>query len=426
MKKNHILLVLILCIWFVISFVTNITGPMLPMVITDFHLSLTLASFLPFSFFLAYGVMSVPAGMIIERYGGKTSLLAAFGFAFVGAFMFVLFPVYGVVLASLFIIGTGMAMLQVIILPLMREAGGKRNYAFYTVLAQVVFGSASFLSPFVLTGLLHQLVNPSTESTCFIRCLKSMIPESLPWSSLYLIFTGVFALMLVLISIIQFPKVQLREEEKTGALQHYPILLKNKQVILFFLGIVAYVGTEQGLANWMSQFLYDYHGVSPDESGAVTVAWFWGMITIGCLLGLLLIRLMDSRIMLRYFAVLAFINLSVALFAPANIALIAFPCCGFFISVMFSILFSLALNSVEKYHGAFSGILCTGIFGGAVLPFLIGWLGDWVGLRFSMTLLFVTLAYIFGLSFWAKPLVSNKTIRLKEMLSFLARPQPKR
>ena len=68
MNKNNWIVLLILCIWFVISFVTNILGPMLPMIIDSFGLSLTLAAFLPFSFFLAYGIMSIPAGMIIERF----------------------------------------------------------------------------------------------------------------------------------------------------------------------------------------------------------------------------------------------------------------------------------------------------------------------------------------------------------------------
>ena len=411
MKKQGFLLLLILVIWFVISFVTNILGPMLYMVITDFQLSLTLAAFLPFSFFLAYGITSIPAGMIIERYGGKTSLLIAFSFAFIGALLFVLMPTYGIVLSSLFIIGIGMAMLQVIILPLMREAGGERNYAFNTVLAQIVFGSASFLSPFVLTGLLQQLSNRSVDSSFFIKLIAKMTPENIPWNSIYLIFVVVFALMLIIIASVRFPKVVLKEDEKAGTIQNYMELLRNKYVILYFLGIVAYVGTEQGIANWMSQFLNVYHEINPEGLGATTVAWFWGLMTVGCLLGLVIVKLIDSKIMLRIFSVIAIINLITALFAPVSVAVIAFPCCGFSISIMFSIIFSLALNSVEKYHGAFSGILCTGIFGGALIPLLIGWIGDMIGLRFSMFILLITISYILSISFWAKPLIKNKTIR---------------
>lgn len=364
MNKNNWIVLLILCIWFVISFVTNILGPMLPMIIDSFGLSLTLAAFLPFSFFLAYGIMSIPAGMIIERFGGKISLLIAFSLAFLGAGLFVIFPTYPIVLTSLFAIGLGMAMLQVIILPLMREAGGEKKYAFNQVLAQIVFGAASFMSPFVLAGLMRKLTGEDSANDFFIRFLKGITPESLPWSSLYFIFTIVFVIMLVVISYVKFPKVELKEDEKAGTVQNYKELLRQKQVIFYFLGIIAYVGTEQGLANWMSLFLNMYHGVSPEGAGATTVAWFWGLMSIGCLLGLVIVKLIDSKLMLRIFSMIAILNLAIALFGPTQVAIIAFACCGFSISIMFSVIFALALNSVDKHHGAFSGILCTGIFGG--------------------------------------------------------------
>lgn len=394
MNKNNWIVLLILCIWFVISFVTNILGPMLPMIIDSFGLSLTLAAFLPFSFFLAYGIMSIPAGMIIERFGGKISLLVAFSLTFLGAGLFVMFPTYPIVLTSLFAIGLGMAMLQVIILPLMREAGGEKKYAFNQVLAQIVFGAASFMSPFVLAGLMRKLTGEDPANDFFIRFLKGITPESLPWSSLYFIFTIVFVIMLVVISYVKFPKVELKEDEKAGTVQNYKELLKQKQVIFYFLGIIAYVGTEQGLANWMSLFLNMYHGVSPEGAGATTVAWFWGLMSIGCLLGLVIVKLIDSKLMLRIFSMIAILNLSIALFGPTQVAIIAFACCGFSISIMFSVIFALALNSVDKHHGAFSGILCTGIFGGALIPFIIGGLGDLIGLRYSMFFLFITGLYL--------------------------------
>jgi fucose permease len=71
----------------------------------------------------------------------------------------------------------------------------------------------------------------------------------------------------------------------------------------------------------------------------------------------------------------------------------------------------LALNSVAKHHGTFSGILCTGIAGGAFVPLIIGGLGELVGLRLAMLFLLVTLGYILGIGFWAKPLVTNSTIK---------------
>ncbi len=133
-------------------------------------------------------------------------------------------------------------------------------------------------------------------------------------------------------------------------------------------------------------------------------------MSVGCVLGLLLLKLLDSRTVLAVFSALAMVCVAVALHGSKDAALLAFPAAGFFQSVMFSIIFSLSLNSVTRHHGALSGILCTGILGGAVLPLLVGVLGEWLGLRTAMTVVFVTLAYILSISAWARPLVKNQTL----------------
>jgi len=407
------MVVFILVIWFVISFVTNILGPLMPVIIENYSLSLTMASFLPFSFFLAYGIMSIPSGMLVEQYGEKKSMVFAFFLNLVGAFLFALFPTYVMALASLFIIGIGMAMLQVIINPLMRVSGGEEHFAFFSVMGQLVFGAASFMSPFVFSYLMQNLSGYSGEGNFFLEGLSRLIPPELPWSSFYWIFSVTFIAMIVIIFLVRFPKVELKEDEKTGPVQSYLELLKKKEVILFAVGIMAYVGTEQGIANWMSKFLQTYHGMDPVTTGAATISWFWGLMAIGCLVGLLLLKLFDSRIILKGVSLLTMAALALALFGPAGISRISFASTGFLISTMFSIIFSLALNSEEKHHGSFSGILCSGIFGGALVPLIIGWLGDRVELKMAMLFIFITLGYIFSIGFWAKPIINNKTITLR-------------
>jgi fucose permease len=409
MKRNPLMVVLILLIFFVISFLTNILGPIIPDIIKSFDLGIGLAGFLPFSFFIAYGIMSVPAGLMIEKYSEKSVIIIAFALAFAGALMFALFPRFSVALPSLFTIGIGMAMLQVAINPLLRQSGGEENFAFYSVLAQLVFGSASFLSPQLYSYLVRTV--HTDNNSFFIRLLDPIVPAHLEWASLYWVFALVVLAIIIVIWVIRFPKVELKEDEKIETGQAFRELLANKQVILFFIGIFAYVGTEQGIANWASKFLQTYHGVDPATIGADVISYFWGLLTVGCLLGLLLLKLLDSRKVLLAFTAGAIIALSFALFGPANVSVYAFAISGFFLSVMWSVIFSLALNSVPAHHGSFSGILCTAILGGAVVPLLIGGIGELIGLRFSMLLLFITLGYIFSIGIWSKPLITNKTFK---------------
>ncbi|MGE5644717.1 MAG: MFS transporter [Acidobacteriota bacterium] len=393
MKRSRYMVALVLAIFFVISLLTNIIGPLIPDMIDTFHISLAAAGLLPFAFFIAYGVMSIPAGVLIEKYGEKRVVLAAFTASFAGAVTFALVPVYTVAMGAFFLIGLAMAMLQVAINPLLRVAGGEENYAFNSAFAQLVFGSASFLSPLVYSYLVRRLtgrVNPA-------------------WVSMYWVFAAVTLATILLIAFSRFPKVELTDEERVGTWATHKKLLRNPAVPLYFVSMFAYVGTEQGTANWISKFLATYHGYDPQTTGATAVAWFWGLLTAGCLLGMLLLRLFDSRKVLIAAAVLAMAALTTALAAPGPVALIAFPAVGFTISVMWPIIVSLGLNSVAEHHGAVSGILCTAISGGAVAPLIVGRLGDYAGLRTGMLFLYVTLAWILSIGFWAKPIVANKT-----------------
>src|SRR3954470_12626623 len=117
-------------VFFVLSLISNILGPIIPDIIDSFHVSLAAAALLPFAFFLAYGVFSVPAGFLIDRFAEKPVMVASFIAALVGAVSFAVHPTYLAAIVSLFTIGAGMAMLQVAINPLLRVAGGEKHFAF--------------------------------------------------------------------------------------------------------------------------------------------------------------------------------------------------------------------------------------------------------------------------------------------------------
>jgi fucose permease len=303
-----------------------------------------------------------------------------------------------------------MALLQVALFPLLRVTGGEEHFAFNNVIVQLVFGIGSFLSPFVYSFLVSNLNNQHTGQGFFIKLMAWLTPQHLAWVSIYWVFAFISFLMVAIILFVRFPKVVRKEDEIVGAWDTHVELFKQKTVILFFLGIFSYVGMEQGISNWISEFLRTYHGLNPETIGASTVGLFWGMMTVGCILGLVLLKIIDSKIVLRIFASATFVVLTLTLFGNAKIALIGFPALGFCLSVMYGIIFSLALNSVTRFHGSFAGILCTAIAGGAIFSLLIGKLKDVIGLQAGMMILYIPLAYVLSLSFWAKPLVQNATI----------------
>lgn len=415
MKRNYPIVALIMLFWFVISFITNIIGPLIPDIIDNFKLShLAMAGFIPMSFFIAYGIMSIPAGIMIEKIGPKAIFIIGFTMPLIGSLLFAAKPVFGVLLISSFIIGLGMAMLQTVINPMTRAAGGEENFAFFSVMGQLVFGAASFVSPLVYTYMVTTLRGESLHGG-FMSLISTLTPPALPWVSLYVLFTIILVVILVIVLFVRFPKVDLADDERSGGRESYAALLKNKYVYLFFIGIFCYVSSEQSIANWMSEFLRVYHGVDPLEGGAQAVGMFWGLMAVGCLVGLGALRLWDSRNVIKVAGFSTLVLLFLSLLASKEIAMVCLPLIGFSISVMFSIVMSLGLNSVDRHHGSFAGILCSGIVGGAVGPLFIGWLGDMIGLRLALMVVAVPMIYIISIGYWARPMITNKTVKLKDM-----------
>ena len=157
MARSRYMISLVFLTFFVMSLLTNILGPIVPDIISSFQVSLAAAAFLPFSFFIAYGVMSIPAGFLVERFGEKPVMISAFLAGTIGSLSFAFHPTYQVAVVSLFIMGSGMATLQTAINPLLRVAGGEEHFAFNSAFAQLIFGSASFLSPYMYSYLVLNL-----------------------------------------------------------------------------------------------------------------------------------------------------------------------------------------------------------------------------------------------------------------------------
>ena len=414
MARSRYMVGLVFLVFFVMSLLTNILGPIVPDIISSFQVRLAAAAFLPFSFFIAYGVMSIPAGFLLERFGEKPVMVAAFLAGTVGSLSFALHPTYGVAVVSLFVMGSGMATLQTAINPLLRVAGGEEHFAFNEAFAQLIFGSASFLSPFLYSYLVLNLGTTRAGNNLLLTVLARITPPALPWASLYWIFAVFTVLMIVVLYFTTFPRVERTSEESAGSWSMYGDLVRRPMVWMFFLSVFAYVGSEQGAADWISKFLSVYHSYDPHTTGATAVSWFWGLLTIGCFIGMGLLKLFDSRKVLIGTTIGALLCLTAALLGPANVSLVAFPAIGLFASVMWPILVSLGLNSVAEHHGPFAGILSTGIMGGAVVPVIIGRIGDHFGLRFGIAFLYLTFGIVLSVGFWAKPLITNATLNLKK------------
>ena len=396
---NISLVIFVMVVFFVISFITNIIGPLIPQFIKTYNLSLVLASFLPLSFFFSYGMFSIPAGIYLERYGGKIIMAIAFLTSSVGAVLIIVYPGYFSFIISFFLIGTGMAILQVAINPLLRQAVSGENFAFFSIIGQLAFGSASFLSPIFYKFLLENR-NP----------LGITFFSNDPWIWIYVFFIGAIIFLLIFLYLLKIPSNNSKVEQFD--FKTFFNFLLSKKTTFYFFGIFCYVGIEQGINNWSSEFLYQYHLLDPEVVGVEVISSFWGNLTIGTVVSLFLVRLIDEKKLLNIYSLSSALLILFAIHGNANFSVLSFKLLGFSISGVWSVMISLGLNSVSKNHSILTGILLTGIIGGAIFPFIIASIGQLFSLKIGMHTILFGLMYLSYVGFKAKPIVSNKLIKI--------------
>jgi len=394
-ERPSSLLWVIFLAYFTFGMITNVLGVVIPEVIRQYDLSLFAAGLLAFSFFLAYGLCSIPTGLLMDRFGAKPLLLVGVALMALGCTVIVRVQSYGGMLAMIFAVGVGVTMVQTAGNPLIQYLDRLENYHRNLTLTIGFCGIGAFLGPFILA---------------FIR------GTGRSWQSLYVVFALLSLTLLAFLAAARFPST------RTGTAGGFRVdqlskLIRNPLILAYALGIFCYVGAEVGTASWIVQFFQRVHGLSGDVANlqstsfikkvlptlpALIVALFWGLQGTGRLLSGAVLNQFGSRRILRVYSFLALGFLLFADCGSKNMSAVGFAACGFFTSVLITLLFSGTINSFSENQGTISGLLCTAILGGALVPPTVGWVGDNFGMHAAMLVPAVCFAYVFGLSIFGK------------------------
>jgi FHS family L-fucose permease-like MFS transporter len=390
-ERPSSLLWVIFLAYFTFGMITNVLGVVIPEVIKQYDLSLFAAGLLAFSFFLAYGLCSIPTGLLMDRFGAKPLLLTGVALMGFGCLAIVWVQSYAGILAMIFAVGVGVTMLQTAGNPLIQHLDRLENYHRNLTLTIGFCGIGAFLGPFILA---------------FIR------GTGRSWQSLYVVFALLSLVLLVFLVVARFPSTGTRTDDGFR-MDQLGKLIRNPFVLAYALGVFCYVGAEVGTASWIVQFFERVHGLSGDVANlhatniftkvlptlpALTVALFWGLQGTGRLLSGAVLNRFGSRKILRLYSFLALACLLFADFGSKNMSAVGFAACGFFTSVLITLVFSGTINTFSENQGTVSGLLCTAILGGALVPPVVGWVGDNFGMHAAMLVPAVCFAYVFGLS----------------------------
>src|SRR6185312_248695 len=176
------LIIFINLLFFLIGLLMSIISVTIPEMIRTFHISYGLASALPSAFFIAIALICIPAGIVGEYYAPKYILIFSLLFGLTGVLMFVLFLTYWTSIISLFIIGSMVAIIQVIAVPLLRKVCGPENLAFHTTLNNLMYGAGAFLTPVIYTFLSKGRIGNNTGNGG-MALLSRLIPKGFEWAS---------------------------------------------------------------------------------------------------------------------------------------------------------------------------------------------------------------------------------------------------
>ncbi|MCU1022459.1 sugar MFS transporter [Stenotrophomonas maltophilia] len=394
-------LAVVTAIFFMWGFLTCLNDILIPHLKAAFALSWVQAMLIQFTFFGAYFLMSLPAGRLVAAVGYKRGIVAGLAIAGVGSLLF--WPaaaahVYGLFLAALFVLATGITVLQVAANPYVALLGEERTSSSRLTLAQSMNSLGTTLAP-LFGGLLILSAQPrSEEQLALLPQAEALAYRAAEAQSVQLPYFGLAVVLFLLAAAIwmfRLPAIP-GVEERTGARSRPWDVLRHPDVRLGVLAIFCYVGAEVSIGSVLVNFLSSPgigQGMTEQEATGY-VSLYWGGALVGRLLGAALLARLDARWLLGLFALAVVLLLGITVSTTGSLAKWAVVSIGLFNSIMFPTIFALAITRLGALTGQASSLLVMAIVGGAVIPLAMGWLADNHGLQLSFLLPALCYLYI--------------------------------
>jgi len=385
-------------LFFMWGFITVSIDPLIAALKAIFDLTYAQAMLTQFAFFMAYFVVSLPAAALIARLGNSKSIMFALGVMVAGCLIVpaaTALNTYSLVLVALFVIASGITILQVVANPLAAALGPPARAHFRLTFSQAFNSLGTWIAPQLVSGIILAggifAVTHGAEVTAELRAESFRKIDTV-------FFAIAAALVLLALFIFAFRRLlDVTKPVDAGQQPSVATALKSRWALFGAAAIFLYVGAEVSIGSAMTNFLHepDMLNISLEEAGKM-VSYYWGGAMVGRLIGSGLLFLVKQRApwLLAAFALgAATLCLAVTQMHGATAAYLALSI-GLFNSIMFPVIFTLTLERSTAAPAATSGLLCLAIVGGAILPYVYGVIADSAGLHAAYFLPAVAYALI--------------------------------
>ena len=390
-QQNHnSALVVLTALFFMMGFITCMNDILIPHLQKIFTLTNFQAMLVQFCFFTAYAIMSIPMGHLVGKIGYKNGVIGGFLLTAVGCLLF--YPAagshsYPTFLGALFILASGVTLLQVAGNPYVTLLAKPGKESATLTLVQAFNSLGTTIAPQIGAFL---ILADATQTASKAEQISSVqIP--------YLGLAGLLIILAVFVKMIRLPDARkIAEEESEHNHDGKSSVWQYKHLVLGAAGIFCYVGAEVSIGSLMVNVLGFLKGMD-HASAAQYLSFYWGGAMVGRFLGSAVMAKIAPNRYLAFNATIAVVLLIIAMMTGkgnADVAMWSLLAIGFFNSIMFPTIFSLATKNLGKFTNAASGVLCTAIVGGAIVPVVQGWAVDTYSLMSSFVVSAVCYLYI--------------------------------
>lgn len=395
-------------LFFMWGFITCLNDILIPHLKALFTLNYTQVMLIQFSFFAAYAIVSIPAGILVEKIGYKNGIVVGLVTAGVGCLLF--YPAAGyqsyiMFLGALFVLASGITLLQVAANPYVAILGKPETASSRLTLSQAINSLGHTIAPYFGSLIILAIAVKTAEELKVLSSADLNAYRLAEASAVQVPYLGLAAVLFVIaavFAVITLPKIEASDISASGDDgKNYHDMHKTawgyKHLVLGAIAIFLYVGAEVSIGS----FLVNYFGQSfiaglKDSDAGKLVSFYWGGAMVGRFIGSAVQRKISPAKVLIFNSFIAGSLVIVSMLTSGHLAMWTILAVGVVNSIMFPTIFTLAIDGLGKHTGQASGILCTAIVGGAILPVIQGFFADNIGIQhafFVPVLCYLYVAY---------------------------------
>ena len=403
--------IIVTCLFFAWGFITALNDPLVAAVKGIFTLTRFEAQFIAFAFFIAYGIISFPAAVLLQRFRPMPSIVSALVTMILGCLIILIaanVAVFPLVLVGLFVLASGITILQVAANPLVAALGDPERSHFRLTLSQTFNSLGTFIAPILGAHLFLKGVEVK-EGLVVTDAVRAHALGGI--DTAYLWLCGLIGALTLFMWLLRRTVTAALPESGTVNRQSIGAVIadafSSRWAIFGGIAIFLYVGAEVAIGTQMTAFLNDnaiwglsdapfrvpllgatmgsdgVHGVSVEEAGKA-VGFYWGGAMVGRAIGsALLARVSAPKLLAAFTAIAMLMCLYVVSVGGVSAGFVALSI-GLFNSIMFPVIFTITLERSSASVEATSGLLCTAIVGGALIPLVVGKMSELTSYHFAL------------------------------------------